>query len=148
MKLLISLWRQALCKGAEFILTPAVLEVNGERRYSHPMTCNWGVRMQQLIQTVEAIKEHALASELDISHLLAFSLFSDKTNVGNLSAYPVQIAQMHSSLKDIHAIFAGGHGICAYIPVAEKPAGKEDAEHTEQMNMLLARCLNKVSTIC
>lgn len=134
-----------MCKGGEFIQTPAIKEVNGHRHYSHPMDCNWAVKMQQLIQTEETIKAHARACDLDMSHLLAFSLFSDKTNVGTLSAYPVQIAPMHGSLKDIHAIFAGGHGICAYIPVAEKPAGKEDAEHTEQMNALLARCLNLVS---
>lgn len=143
--MILELWKQLFCSGADFILTPAELVVDGERRYTHPLTSDWAIRMQQLIQTEPAIRAHAAQAGIAMSHLLAFSLFSDKTNVGTLSAYPMQAVAVHGALKALNALWSGGRGVVAYIPVASRPSGADENEKTERRNELLARCLNKVS---
>lgn len=146
--MLVDQWRQGLVKGGDFIVKPAEVVVDGERHYTHPMTCNWSLKMHARIQQNPDVMALAASCGVSSADLLAFSVFSDKTNVGNLSAYPLQIVPMHASARDIQAAFAGGNGICAYIPVAEKPAGEDAEGHTEHVNELLARCLHKVCVRC
>lgn len=143
--LLISQYKAALAKGGAFIQRPVPVSKDGVRIYGHPLTCDWAIAMDEIIREDPTVVGRAAAERCEDIFLLAFSMFSDKTSLGNnLSAYPVQVCQMHSSAKDIHATFSTGAGVTAYIPSGHKPADYLPQKHTEEMSALLASCLNEV----
>lgn len=132
-------------KGGEFIKVPAAVVVDGERRYGHPLTCDWALGVRELINADPTIMGRAAAAGLTESHLLGFSVFSDKTTIGNnLHAYPVIISEAHSGAKDIHRTFSSGEGVIAYFPIPQKPANSTSQEHTERVCELNAACMREV----
>lgn len=134
-------------KGGAFIQVPAAVVVDGERRYGHPLTCDWAIGVQQLMNMDVAMKAKAASAGLTESTLLAYTLFSDKTNIGvNLNAYPVMIGESHSDAHDIHAAFASGQGIIAYIPIEIK---NEDApkQQTARVSEMHAECFREVRPV-
>lgn len=131
-------------KGGSFIQIPAAVEVDGERRYGHPLTCDWAIHVLALMNKSKALQATAATAALTQSTLLAYSVFSDKTNIGvNLNAYPVSISQEHSDAHDTHTAFASGEGIIAYIPIEIKPP-VASKQHTERVCEMHAACFKEV----
>lgn len=139
-------WIAARTKGEDFMQDPAiVLSSDGERQYGHPLSADWALTMHKEVNSNPKVKAHAAAGGCAQSHLLLYTMFSDKTSVGNnLSVYPVQISMMNCSAKAIHDTFAGGHGVVAYIPTGHKSLNATSEQHTEETCKLTATCFREV----
>lgn len=80
--------------------------------------------------------------------LLPFGMYSDKTLCGNrMSAYIVQAVCACGDAEYIRQQLAQGHGVCAYIPILERPTGDDkvsDHKWTEMQAAFTARCLKVI----
>lgn len=145
--MLIQQYAAALTKGGSFIQDPrAVFSASGERRFSHPLDCDWALAMHYLINDSPAVRAHAATAGLKESHLLAYYVYSDATEANNKQKiHPVQVCHAHSDAKTTHALLADGGSVVAYIPPAHKPLHATAQRHTEESCMLRARCFAVVS---